>query len=129
MQMFDGYDKSLECIPGCMRWGFTDLEPGQLGPKGEHVVIMPQAVKGLLFLTAVTHDTLQCDVQSWQVTCYHYASNSQLRTVSTTALSRSSLMRSRYTPAIVESTCPMIALTATWSRDSPPMVSKVCRMA
>ena len=43
----------------------------------------------------------------------HSDLNSHRSTVSTTSFSRSSLMRSRYTPAIVLSTWPMMALTAT----------------
>ena len=51
------------------------------------------------------------------------------RTMSTTACRRSSEMRSRYVAAMLVSTWPMMALTATWSFESPAMASKVCRRA
>ncbi len=54
---------------------------------------------------------------------------SHVRTCSATARRRSSPIRSRYTLAMSSRECPMMASTATWSRDSPPMVSKVCRKA
>ncbi len=121
--------------PALARWlavwaGSPDSSPRSPSRKSNHRKLVPMS--GL-------QDTLWPILQGGLYERIHHSfdfravlvafPHSHCRTCSATARRRSSPIRSRYTLAMSSRECPMMASTATWSRDSPPMVSNECRSA